>query len=283
MICCLVAVFIVVFIVGIGKIDAAVHQISNWSPRAGDHGTLTIDLGDSVQWLWGDPGTHTVQTDDNSLSNFGSGSRSGSSASYTYTFTTAGSFDIYCGFHNNMKVKVVVEDSSPTLSPTTAAPTPTPPTVAAYDPTLAPTFAPSIDLTPYTSNLLKDHIPAVISSGIEGPTDWSATLYVRPHRHKNNVVAFNTRAYCYKDTCSYPGPTIRLFPGDNFTLTLVNELGAETQESHEHNRMHSPNTTNVHTHGLHISPLIDSIFVKVLLHADSMSYRRTCILISDHD
>lgn len=155
-----------------------------------------------------------------------------------------------------MKVTVIVEDVSPTLAPTTAAPTPTPPTIAANDPTFAHYIAPTIDLSPYTSKLVKHHRRYPLA-------DWSLTLYVQSYRHNNSVVAFNTRAYCYNDTCSYPGPTIRMHPGDNLTLTLVNELRPDNDNGHHHNRMHSPNTTNVHTHGLHISPLVDSIFVKV--------------------
>lgn len=57
---------------------ATTHQITNWSRNAGDHGTLTIELGDSVKWSWGDSATQSVQTDDSSLSGFGSGFRSGS-------------------------------------------------------------------------------------------------------------------------------------------------------------------------------------------------------------
>jgi FtsP/CotA-like multicopper oxidase with cupredoxin domain len=45
-------------------------------------------------------------------------------------------------------------------------------------------------------------------------------------------------------------------------MTLVNELGPETGASHHHNTIHSPNTTNIHTHGLHIDPNVDTVFVK---------------------
>lgn len=51
-------------------------------------------------------------------------------------------------------------------------------------------------------------------------------------------------------------------PGDNFTLTLINALGENAaDEDTTMNSMHSPNSTNVHTHGLHIDPLVDTIFV----------------------
>ena len=94
-------------------------------------------------------------------------------------------------------------------------------------------------------------------------SEWELTLKVRQHRHSNSQVSFTTRSYCFDDVCSYPGPTIRIKPGDAFTLHLVNELGENPHnQSHLHNTMHSPNTTNVHTHGLHVDPDVDSVFVK---------------------
>jgi FtsP/CotA-like multicopper oxidase with cupredoxin domain len=78
------------------------------------------------------------------------------------------------------------------------------------------------------------------------------------------VSGWNTRAYCYLGTCGLVGPTIELYPGDSFSLTLVNSLGANpTGEDTTMNSMHSPNTTNLHTHGLHIDPAIDTIFTKL--------------------
>ncbi|XP_078701588.1 multicopper oxidase mco-like isoform X1 [Branchiostoma floridae x Branchiostoma belcheri] len=50
-----------------------------------------------------------------------------------------------------------------------------------------------------------------------------------------------------------PGPTFRLKAGDNFDVTLVNNLGP--QPAGVHNDFRQPNTTNLHLHGLHISPL----------------------------
>lgn len=54
-----------------------------------------------------------------------------------------------------------------------------------------------------------------------------------------------------------PGPTLRVRPGDRMLLNLVNNLGTPdyfpTDGSHLR-VLHSPNATNFHTHGLHISP-----------------------------
>ncbi len=55
-------------------------------------------------------------------------------------------------------------------------------------------------------------------------------------------------AYTYNGTT--PGPTLRIRPGDVLSITLVNRLGE---------------TTNLHTHGLHVSPSghADNVFVAV--------------------
>ncbi len=72
-------------------------------------------------------------------------------------------------------------------------------------------------------------------------------------------------SFCTEEQCSYPGPTLRLLPGDELQLTIVNELGnqPDVDEMEAMNTMHSPNTTNVHTHGLHIDPGIDNVFIRI--------------------
>ncbi len=64
-----------------------------------------------------------------------------------------------------------------------------------------------------------------------------------------------------------PGPLIRVKPGDTLTLNLHNDMGANDDacSGTTLNTIHSPNTTNVHTHGLHISSVepADSIFTEV--------------------
>lgn len=64
-------------------------------------------------------------------------------------------------------------------------------------------------------------------------------------------VSFNTRLY----DASFPGPTLRIKPGDNVRVLLRNLLGPNIdQDTYTDNTLHTPNTTNLHTHGLHISP-----------------------------
>ena len=70
-------------------------------------------------------------------------------------------------------------------------------------------------------------------------------------------------AYTYNGTT--PGPTLRVRPGDVLSITLVNRLGE---------------TTNLHTHGLHVSPSghADNVFVAVANGA-----RRTYTYEIPHD
>ena len=61
-----------------------------------------------------------------------------------------------------------------------------------------------------------------------------------------------------------PGPTIHVKPGSTMELELINCLHLPLGNQ-EHNVFSSPNTTNMHTHGPHISGELpgDDIFVKV--------------------
>lgn len=78
-----------------------------------------------------------------------------------------------------------------------------------------------------------------------------------------NFAAFTTRCYCYGSSCTVPGPTIVTSPGATLTVTFTNSLGANPTGAVTANTMHSPNTVNLHTHGLHVDPAVDSIFVEV--------------------
>lgn len=61
-----------------------------------------------------------------------------------------------------------------------------------------------------------------------------------------------------------PGPTLRVRAGDALWLTQVNGLPPNPPDppnpAHQggHNRPHQPNTFNLHTHGLHVSPSGDA-------------------------
>ena len=63
-----------------------------------------------------------------------------------------------------------------------------------------------------------------------------------------------TRAYRQKGkSYSIPGPTLRMTPGKKYVVQFENHSPYEPK-SDVHNNFKDPNVTNVHTHGLHISP-----------------------------
>lgn len=79
------------------------------------------------------------------------------------------------------------------------------------------------------------------------------------------AVTFTTRAYHVDGKLTWPGPTLVLRPGGTLSIRLVNRLGPDLADTtHIHNSYHSLNTTNIHTHGLHVDPFVDSVFVRVL-------------------
>jgi FtsP/CotA-like multicopper oxidase with cupredoxin domain len=74
------------------------------------------------------------------------------------------------------------------------------------------------------------------------------------------------RTRCYNG--QVPGPTLRMRPGENLRIRLNNDLTKDPDHpcGPEHlNQPHCFNTTNIHTHGLHVSPLApsDNPFLKI--------------------
>ncbi|CCI43333.1 unnamed protein product [Albugo candida] len=71
------------------------------------------------------------------------------------------------------------------------------------------------------------------------PSELHVTLVVDVERFESTYVSFNTRTY----NGSIPAPTIKVCPGDRLVFHIYNQL----DEGHE-------NRTNVHVHGMHVSP-----------------------------
>jgi FtsP/CotA-like multicopper oxidase with cupredoxin domain len=95
-----------------------------------------------------------------------------------------------------------------------------------------------------------------------------------------NYATWTTRCYCYLGACSVPGPTLLIKGGNDFNLTLQNDLPTTKGSVDIMNKMHSPNTINVHTHGLHIAPEVDNIFVVVSPGGGSHTY--DYVIPADH-
>ena len=73
------------------------------------------------------------------------------------------------------------------------------------------------------------------------------------------------RTRCYNG--SIPGPTLRLRAGDELRIKLANQLPdiGEHCGKEQVNKPHCFNTTNLHTHGLHVSPAApsDNTFLRI--------------------
>uniref|UniRef100_K3X0T5 Plastocyanin-like domain-containing protein n=1 Tax=Globisporangium ultimum (strain ATCC 200006 / CBS 805.95 / DAOM BR144) TaxID=431595 RepID=K3X0T5_GLOUD len=83
------------------------------------------------------------------------------------------------------------------------------------------------------------------------PSELQVNLTVQMDRFESRYVGFNTRTYNGK----VPAPTIKVCPGDRLMLRIANELGDG-----------DANMTNVHLHGLHVSPKghADNVLANIL-------------------
>ncbi|KAL1519183.1 hypothetical protein AB1Y20_003443 [Prymnesium parvum] len=127
----------------------------------------------------------------------------------------------------------------------------------------------------------------VIGAALEQPTSFSSTqteftvsltlqryLYTGPNNLQQYTRAFNNEL---------TGPTIRIKPGDTLHIELTNGLSAEAFDtSGLHNNFKDFDTTNLHTHGLHIHGTApgDSIFTVV---NPGQKYTYTYQIPSNHE
>lgn len=75
------------------------YQI-NWTFGVnGASASKTIEEGDTVEWVWGDSGYHTVTTKAGSTESFDSGNQNGLGNVFSYTFTLVGTNDYQCDLH----------------------------------------------------------------------------------------------------------------------------------------------------------------------------------------
>ena len=78
-------------------ISQTTHEL-NWGMSSTNQ-QITIDVGDSVTWTWGN-GTHNLRST-GGVENFDSGYFSGPGAQFTYTFTMPGITTYICDPHPN--------------------------------------------------------------------------------------------------------------------------------------------------------------------------------------
>ena len=108
----------------------------------------------------------------------------------------------------------------------------------------------------------------------------SVTLYVRYCETSvmdGGITIVNMTKYCYctestlldplATSCSVPGPTLKMHEYTRINVTVVNELEGDpetyNQESGFWNKYKDMDITNLHVHGLHVSPRIDDILVRI--------------------
>lgn len=103
-----------------------------------------------------------------------------------------------------------------------------------------------IDVGTYGGELLRE--PAKIRS-VEGQLD--ATLVV--DYSEQDIAGCDTRLRLYNRRLT--GPTLVAVPGDTLNIRMVNRLPEDPPaETDDINDPHDFNRTNLHTHGLHVSP-----------------------------
>ena len=70
-----------------------------------------------------------------------------------------------------------------------------------------------------------------------------------------------------ESVCSSPGPTLEVHPGDILDITLINRIRssppAAVARGALRNTMRDPDVVNLHMHGLHVSPNVDNVFIRI--------------------
>ena len=101
--------------------------------------------------------------------------------------------------------------------------------------------------------------PSVVHANSNGT---SLVLEVKEAVNYFNGLRLKHRAY----NGNLTGPTIRVRPGSKLRICLINNLPNEPSPTHdESNTPHGFNNTNLHTHGLHVSPKSpsDNVFLEI--------------------
>jgi FtsP/CotA-like multicopper oxidase with cupredoxin domain len=108
--------------------------------------------------------------------------------------------------------------------------------------------------------------PALVT-GVDGVVDVTLRVVEVPVTIREATQTRTELARTYNG--QVPGPTISVYPGDYLKLHLYNDLPKNTDPAcmggHPMNTPHCFNTTNLHTHGLHVSPKVpsDNVFLEI--------------------
>lgn len=121
------------------------------------------------------------------------------------------------------------------------------------------------------------HHPGAVGEATPSWLLWEPADLVEPDVRQSISGALSTElrvAYVYHDIGGYrlhlrgyengiPGPTLRAKPGDVLRIKLINDLPPNSDPAPAaHDLPHHFNTTNFHSHGLHVSPdgIADNVF-----------------------
>ena len=95
---------------------------------------------------------------------------------------------------------------------------------------------------------------------------YHGTLIYDAKRFNNKDTGYPTSFTTRVHNGNFPSPTIRMIQDAIYNITLINKLGVnDPNDPAIMNEFHSPNTTNIHTHGLHVGgdEPSDDVFVSV--------------------
>jgi len=89
----------------------------------------------------------------------------------------------------------------------------------------------------------------------------------------DGLISFDSRNYVYNGKQMVPGPTIVMPAGEQCSVTIKNNLGGDRCDTSnvDNSNYHCVNVTNLHTHGIHVSPWQDNIDTEVQ-PGDSLVY-----------
>eukprot|EP00058_Branchiostoma_floridae_P019836 XP_002605326.1 hypothetical protein BRAFLDRAFT_89031 [Branchiostoma floridae] len=145
----------------------------------------------------------------------------------------------------------------------------------------------TVDLTPHTVDWLTIH-RRTYNGEIPGPTlrvrpgdklyiKLNVTLTVDLTPHTVDWLTIHRRTY----NGEIPGPTLRVRPGDKLYIKLVNNLRPDNLVRERGHGPISPNITNLHLHGMHVSPKEphDNVFIEI---GPGSSYQYEFHIPDDH-
>ena len=100
----------------------------------------------------------------------------------------------------------------------------------------------------------------------------SLVVQVNKHRfclHDKRELSVMFRSY----NGSLPSTPILVWPGQNLSVVLHNQLGPEGKFFRSENTFRYPNTTSLHIHGIHASPVFEDNVFKTCLPGATVTYK----------